>query len=71
MGALEGGSPMWRVPSHVFYNFPIDLKTYQCPMSNLRIGLCHVAYFFFLLLGSMSHVDFNKWPCGPVEFQGH
>ena len=21
-------------------------------------------------IGSMSHVDFKKWPCHPVEFKG-
>ena len=25
---------------------------------------------FLMSLGSMSHVDFKKWPCRPVEFKG-
>ena len=24
---------------------------------------------FPMLIGSMSHVDFKKWPCHPVEFK--
>ena len=26
--------------------------------------------FFPMSKGSMSHVDFKKWPCRPVEFKG-
>ena len=27
-------------------------------------------YFFRMLISSMLHVAFNKWPCRPVEFEG-
>ena len=26
--------------------------------------------FVLMSIGSMSHVDFKKWPCYPVEFKG-
>ena len=26
--------------------------------------------FFPMSIGSMSHVDFKKWPCRPVDFKG-
>ena len=26
--------------------------------------------FFLMSIGSMSHVNFKKWPCSPVEFKG-
>ena len=39
-------------------------------MSNLRICSCHVTNIFSMSIGFMSHVDFEKWPCHPVEFKG-
>ena len=26
--------------------------------------------YFLMSISSMSHVDFKKWPCRPVEFKG-
>ena len=26
--------------------------------------------FFPMLISSMSHIDFKKWPCCPVNFKG-
>ena len=26
--------------------------------------------FLLMSIGSMSHVDFKKWPCHPVDFRG-
>ena len=43
----------------------------QCRMSILRnrSSQCHVPYFV-MSLGFMSHVDFQKRPCRPVDFRG-
>ena len=42
-------------------------------MLNLRNGPCHATNIFPMSLGSMSpsvsHVDFKKRPCRPVEFR--
>ena len=34
--------------------------------------MAYVMSMIFLLMsiGSMSHVDFKKWPCHPVDFRG-
>ena len=39
-------------------------------MSNLRNGPCHVTNIFPMSIGFMSHVDFKKGSCRPVEFKG-
>ena len=42
-------------------------------MSNtcIRIDSCHVTNLFPMMsIGFMSHVDFKKRPCRPVEFKG-
>ena len=38
------------VNCHYFSNFHVNFKKVSCPMSNLRIDLCHVNNIF-------SHVD--------------
>ena len=60
------------VDCHYISNSHVDFKMVSCRMSNLRNGLCNVDDFFFMLIGSMSHVAFGKWPyaCRPVEFKG-
>ena len=43
----------------------------QCHMSNLRIG--YVTIMFSpcrMSLSPMSHVEFKKCPCRPVDFRG-
>ena len=49
------------VPCHYHYNFPVDLKKSQCRMSII---------YFLMSIGLMSHVDFKKRLCRPVEFKG-
>ena len=36
----------------------------------LRDTLCRVGNIFLVSIGLMSPVDFEKWPCRPVEFEG-
>ena len=50
-----------HVPCHYFCNVHGDFKKVLCRMSNLKDVLS---------LGSMSYVDFNKWPCRHVDFKG-
>ena len=77
VGALDGGSPVSPVDlkkmamSHVIVAyFP------QCHMSNLREGYvyCHYYIIFnplsYVTIGPMSHVEFKKCPCRPVDFRG-
>ena len=76
IGALDGGGPKCgililrnaHVPCHYFCNVHIDLK--KCRTSNLRHTFVIVFIFIHLSLGSVSHVDFEKWPCRVVEFKG-
>ena len=78
LGALDGGSPM----SHVDFKksqCPVSLRL-PCPVSPLRypnvacrfLEMAHVVSFILISvsLGSMSHVDFEKRPCRPVDFRG-
>ena len=39
-------------------------------MSNLRNGPFHVTNIIPMSIGSMSHVDFKKKSCHPVDFKG-
>ena len=39
-------------------------------MSNFRNGPCHVTVFFPRSIGFVSHVNFKKRPCRPVELRG-
>ena len=38
-------------------------------MSNFRTDPCHFINIFDKLIGFMSHIDFKKWPCHPVDFK--
>ena len=76
-GALDGGSQCrmsnlrnGNVSCRYFCNFHVDFEIAKCHLSNLRNGPCHVTNIFPMSMGSMSHVDFKKWPCRPVEFKG-
>ena len=39
-------------------------------MSNLTNGPRHDTNIFLMPMGFMSHVNFKKWLCHPVEFKG-
>ena len=47
-----------------------DFKIAQYRMSNLRNGHVMSLIIFPVSIGFMSHVDFKKRPCRPVEFKG-
>ena len=63
---------------------PVDFKKYQCRMSLSliyahvtcriqEIALSHATIFLKpcrMSISSLSHVEFEKWPCRPVEFRG-
>ena len=59
-----------NVPCHYLCISHVDFKIVYCRMSNLRNDPCHVINIFPMSIGFMSHVDFEKWPCRPVEFKG-
>ena len=44
------------------------LNKVECRMSNLKNAPCHFTNIFPMSIGFMSHVDFKKWPCRPVNF---
>ena len=75
--ALDGG-PLCRmsnfrngnVPCPYFCNIHVDFKIVSCRMSNIRNCPYHVTNIFPHADRIMSHVDFKKWPCRPVEFKG-
>ena len=78
VGALDGGSPMLHIDFKKS-QCPMSLNL-PCPMSPLRYPnvasqfkeMAHVVsvILFYMSLGSMSHVDFKKRPCRPVDFRG-
>ena len=76
-GPLTGG-PQCRmsilrndnVPCRYFCNYHVDFRIGKCRLSNLGKALDMSLIFFPMLIGSMSHVNFKKWLCGPVAFKG-
>ena len=54
--------------------FACSIKMYgaldQCRRSILINGNVMSLILFPMSISSMSHVDFKKWPCRPVEFKG-
>ena len=77
LGPLTGG-PQCRmsilrnghVPCHYFYNFHVEFEMVPCHMSILRNTHVVSSIFVLVSLCSMSHVNFKKWTCRPVEFRG-
>ena len=65
MSNLRNGN----VPCRYFLNFHVGFEIAKCRLSNLMKGPCHVTNIISHD-GSMSHVDFKKWPCRPVKFKG-
>ena len=68
MSHLRNGN----VPCRYFGNVHVNFKIAKCPLSNLRkcyvmsvIDLC-----ILMSITLMSHVDFKKCPCRPVNFKG-
>ena len=53
------------VPCQYLCNFDINFKVLPC--RSLVNALCHVGYFFPLLLDIMTHVDLKKDTCRRVE----
>ena len=76
-GALDGGPQCHmsilinaHVTCHYLFNCDIDFKITRCRMSIL-INSPWVVYFnSYVIIGSMSHVDFKKCSCHRVEFRG-
>ena len=61
----------WHTPCRYFCNFHVDFKIANCRLSNSRKGPCHVSNMFdVMLISPMSHVDFRKYMCRPVDFNG-
>ena len=77
IGALDWSPPCrmsnlrnGNVPCPYFCNIHVDFKIVSSRMSNLRNCPCHITNVFPHVDMFMSHVDFKKWPCRPVEFKG-
>ena len=76
-GTLDGG-PQCRmsilrngnVACRYFCNFNVDFKIAKYRLSNLGKAHGMSLIFFHMSMGFMSHVDFWKWPCRPVDFKG-
>ena len=62
MSILRNGN----VPCRYFCNFHVDFRTSPVEFKDRPMSLI----FFPMSLGSMSHVDFKKWQCRPVDFKG-
>ena len=54
---------------HYFCTFHVEFQITKCRLSNLRKGPCHVTNIL-MSIGLMSHVNFKKRPCRPVDFKG-
>ena len=64
MSNLRNGN----VPCPYFCNTHVDFKSL---ISHVQFKDWPMSLIFFLMsIGFMSHVDFKKWLCRPVEFKG-
>ena len=65
MGTLDGGSQCRMLNlrnGYVNCHYSYNCKMLSCCISNLRNGLYHV--------DNISHIDFEKWSCRPIECKG-
>ena len=86
VGSQDGAYFHWSVPSSLcylptnLYTSVVDFIYVRPPVEsalypNVVCRFCEMAHvvsliLIFMSLGSMSHVDFKKWRCHPVDFRG-